>query len=138
MSRCATIFAIIALSMGTNAIAETTAPKFPRKDATVNEIVRWFDDVTAKIEISLDPVLRQIVCRVAYQPFSPDSLIRAMHVSGTKIWSAVDKLSWMGLVNVRVNKGFNLVVPSSDRARDLMRRWAETWCTTDDTCGVRR
>ena len=138
MSRCALTVAVIALLIGTQAAARDGAPRLPRPDAPLTEIVRWFDDVAAKVELSLDPVLRQIVCRVAYEPFSPDSLSRAMHVSGTKIWSAVDRLSWMGLVNVRVNTGFNLVVPTSDRARDLMRRWAESWCTNDDSCGVRR
>ena len=138
MSRCALTVAVIALLTGTDAAAGDDAPKLPKPDAPLVEIVRWFDDVTAKIEISLDPVMRQIVCRVAYEPFSPDSLSRAMRVSGTKIWNAVDKLSWMGLVNVRVNMDLNLVVPASDRARDLMRRWAESWCMSDDSCGVQR
>ena len=138
MSRLALTVAVVALLSGSDAPASETLPRFPRQDASITEVKRWFEDVTAKVEVSLDPVLRQIVCRVAYGAFSPDSLIRAMRVSGTKVWSAVDKLKWMGLVKVRVGTGYDLVLPASDRTRDMMRRWAESWCMTDDTCGVQR
>ncbi len=118
--------------------AAAEAPKIPGPDAPRKEIIQWFNEVTTKVEISLDPILREIVCKVAYQPFAVDMLTRSMHVSGKKIRDAVDKLQMAGLVKIMVSEGYDLVAPASDEARVFMRRWAGSWCTNDDSCEVQK
>ena len=93
-------------------------------------------DETVKAQINLSPVLRQIVCRVAYEPFTRGELGRAMGISDEEIGKGLEKLNAMNLVLLEKGGGGGLVLPASDSAQDLMQRWAEEWCVNDDTCGV--
>ena len=95
-------------------------------------------DETLKAQINLSPVLRQIVCRVAYEPFTRGELGRAMGISDEEIGKGLDKLAEMKLVLLALGGGGGLVLPASDSAQDLMQRWAEEWCVNDDTCGVQK
>ena len=89
-----------------------------------------------KAQINLSPVLRQIVCRVAYQPFTKGELGRTLGVPDEDINKALEKLKDMKLVSLEIGGGGGLVISSGDEAQGIMKRWAEEWCVNEDSCGV--
>ena len=71
------------------ASAELKPSAIPKPNDPVEEIVDWFDETTTLVEINLDPVLRQIICRVGFRPFSVGALKKAFGISEDRIWTAV-------------------------------------------------
>lgn len=95
----------------------------------------WLMTKELEYRVNLDPVLRTIVCRIAYAEFSPQSLARAIRATPNKIMDAVAELERMKLIQVNPPFSFRgIIVPASRQARDLMRLWADHWCVRDNKC----
>ena len=114
-------------------------------DQRIDDVFRGIEDFGKRInfdtkgaEIRLDPVLRQIVCRVGFQPFTLAALQKAMGLREDEIKDAVDKLKLMAMVKTEMRNGVRLVVPYSKEVAEVMRKWADDWCVGDDTCGVKK
>ncbi len=90
------------------------------------------------LRIDMDPVLRQIVCRVPYRGVEVTDLGRSLGISEIGIWKGAQELSRMGLVEIKNVDFFKMIVPKNNAAQEMMRRWAEKWCANDDSCGVQR
>ncbi len=74
---------------------------FPADDAPIWDIINWFEKTSAKVQISRDPILRQIVCRVAFEPFMAATLAQAFGVPEIKVVAAIGTLTTMKLVKVK-------------------------------------
>ena len=98
----------------------------------------WARDVEAMARVHSDPVLRSIVCRVPYEDFTVEAIMRATKIPGPRLKRAVQLLERMGLVEVVQNGNVMRLVPASEKAREKMRRWSEQWCVGDDACSVAR
>ena len=135
----AVVFAALFTFLPANADDKAGSPPADGIADLFKDIEKFGDkihDEALKAQINLSPVLRQIVCRVAYEPFTRGELGRAMGISDEEIGKGLNKLAEMKLVSLEKGGGGGLVIPSSDSAQDLMQRWAEEWCVNDDTCGV--
>ncbi len=138
----------IALAVGLSGCpANTFAGEFPDKSITgdlpedaapLAEILEWFEKTSAKVRIGLDPVARQIACRVAFQPFTAEALAKAMHLSEEKIWQGFKKLTEFRLVGIDLDGDRILIAPAGKAAAKAMQHWSREWCTSDDECGVAR
>ena len=95
-----------------------------------------FDYAGMSLKINMDPILRQIVCRVSYQAFEIAVLARTLGLKEKKVREAVAKLQQMGLVQVRNLEQLELIVPADAKSGAAMRRFTREWCATDDECGV--
>ena len=99
--------------------------------------VGWIKDQEMMFRINVDPVLRTIVCRIAYTEISPKILSKAVRTAPGKLMGAIIELERMGLVKRDPQHRFDAnIVPASNSAREKMRRWADAWCTSDDKCDV--
>ena len=88
------------------------------------------------LNINMDPILRQIVCRVSYQAFEIAVLARTLGLKEKKVREAVAKLKEMGLIEVRNLEQLELIVPTNAKSGAAMRRFAREWCASEDECGV--
>ncbi len=111
---------------------------YDRLEKLADKITGVMDANALMLRVNLNPVLRQIVCRIAYHPFTTKNLRRAMHIKQSAAAEAVEKLKFMGLVTFKRKGGEDLVVPTNREAKEMMRRWADEWCVDDDTCGVKK
>ncbi len=128
----------LAVLIAANAVSAQPYPwdTDPKTAATVHA---WIKEVQAVIGIRLDPLLKTIVCRVPYTNFTMDSLAKATGVTKVTLAHAVSELVDKGLIGLDHDAdGTMLIVPANERAREKMRKWAENWCTSDESCGVQR
>ena len=98
----------------------------------------WLNDAQIFTRINADPVKRAVACRVPYFNFTPKAMMRATHLSQSRLMKAVHQLESMGLVRIVVENGHEQVTVASESARSKLREWANQWCATDDTCEVSR
>ena len=99
---------------------------------TDEEILETLELIRVGLEVSKSPIMRQIACRVGYQPFSKDALMTALKVSEKELDKVLRKMRDMKLVRMR--RG--LVLPYGDYSAKLLRRWSNISCAGDDDCGV--
>ena len=127
--------AIAMLMMASIANAESDSMK--KKDD--HEWIGWIKDEEMAFRISMDPLFRTIVCRVAYTDVSSRILAKAARATLGRIMIAVDDLERMGLFRWDPQHPFVAnIVPTSNLARETMRRWADAWCSGDDKCDVQQ
>ena len=87
--------------------------------------------------MSVDPVMRAIVCRVPFFDFTIDALATATGLAQQRLAVTVNTLVQMGLLLwEKDDKGRMLITPRSKQARRFMAGWADDWCAGDDQCGV--
>ncbi len=142
----APLIALAVLLAGSTAVAEI--PGEFKKEEPEDDISGLFREIgefgaqinfeAVGVEINMNPVLRQIVCRIGFQSFTESALARAMGLSEDRIGEAIDRLKLMGMVGTEAKNGEKLVVPASKGAERAMRKWAEKWCVGGDECGVKR
>ena len=94
------------------------------------------DEQNFKLRITLNPILRQIVCRIAYQSFTRPALVKAMGVHYKAVAEAVDRLIFMGMAKIVPTEGESLVAPYNEKVGQMMRLWAMEWCNSDEACSV--
>ena len=100
------------------------------------EIGDFVDEQNFKLRITLNPILRQIVCRIAYQSFTRPALVKAMGVHYKAVAEAVDRLIFMGMAKIVPTEGESLVAPYNEKVGQMMRLWAMEWCNSDEACSV--
>ncbi len=131
------VVTVMSLTMwAASASAELKPSAIPKPNDTVEEIVDWFDETTTLVEINLDPVLRQIICRVGFRPFSVGALKKAFGISEDKIWTAVSKLRNWGMVSVTDQYGHTIVGAANRDAAAKMQKWADQMCLDDTECEI--
>jgi hypothetical protein len=110
------------------------------KDPKIAEAVgEWLKEVEGIVRIRATPILRTIVCRLPFTDITIEGLAKATGLDPIKIAHGVSALVDKGLVRIEpVAGGTVKIVPNGERARDTMRKWANDWCTSDDSCGVQR
>ena len=109
-----------------------------RTETDLARVSAWLKDIEKLARIIADPAKRAIVCRVPFFNFTPKAMIRATKLPQTRLMHAVNELEGMGLVTLVEERGYLQVAPASEDARVKMRRWADNWCVSDDTCGLSR
>ena len=93
-----------------------------------------FDRLVAMLS---DDVLRDLVCRLSYQGYTPRSLSKALHLPETQIMRRVDTLRSWGLVRM-VDREWTdgLIEPVPGDGQGTLRRWTLRYCANDAQCGV--
>ncbi len=99
---------------------------------TDEEVLETLELIRVGLAVTNSPIMRQIACRVGYQPFSKDALLKALKVSEKELDKVLRKMRDMKLVRMR--RG--LVLPYGDYSAELLRRWSSISCVGDDECGV--
>ena len=84
-----------------------------------------------------DNVLRDVVCRLAYERFTPESLSLATGLPVADVMRRVDTLRGWGLARAVPREGGRTVVEAfpGNGARTL-RRWTAKYCGQGDVCGT--
>ena len=110
--------------------------KFPKDwwktPPTDEEVLETLEFIRIGLAVTKSPTMRQIACRVGFQPFSKDALLTALKVSEKELDKTLRKMRDMKLVRMR--RG--LVLSYGDYSAELLRRWSKVSCTGDDECGV--
>ena len=137
MSRLGYVLALAVLIAASSAGAKSLPSD--QTDGGLGAFSTWLNDIELAARINTDPVLRAIVCRIPFMNFTAAALTKATRLSRTRIMHAVGDLMDMGLVKqVTGENGRTIIVPTSDEARQKLRRWVYDWCANDDTCEVDR
>ena len=83
-----------------------------------------------------DPVLKNLVCQLAFESYTPGALSSALHISPEQVMRRIDTLSGWGLVRtVSRNSAPMIVEPYPGYGADTLRRWALRYCPLGDVCG---
>ena len=83
-----------------------------------------------------DPVLKNMVCRLAFESYTPRSLGSALHIPRDQVIRRLDTLSGWGLVRTVSRNSFPTIVePLPGSGADTLRRWALRYCPLGDVCG---
>ncbi len=133
--------AIVFLLVAVPAEAEENPPSKRQPKSEIDSfknIGEWADELETIFVVNSDPVMRAIVCRVPFENFSLEALMKATKVSEERLLRAIDELTRRGLIDSSDESGTTMISPAGEMARDAMRRFAENWCGTGDECGVRR
>ena len=84
-----------------------------------------------------DDVLRELICRLSYERYTQRSLSSALNLPADEVMRRVDVLRGWGLVRTITRDSVNSVVePSTVEGRRTLRRWADKYCATGDSCGI--
>ena len=129
---------LLALLIVANA---THAETYPWEDdpSIAATVLAWMKEVEAVVRAHSDPIQRSIICRVPDTDVVITALMLATGLPRLKIMAAVAPLEKLGFVEISNNdSGQWIIKPASEEAREKMKRWAETWCVGDGTCGVTR
>lgn len=102
------------------------------------EIQETLSEKTLHTLVGMSPLLRQIVCRIAFENFELSVLVGALGMPGPTVFHGVQLLDRLGLAEFKDDYRGRIVAPKSKRSADMMRRWAFEWCDSDDSCRVRR
>ena len=105
---------------------------------TIEEMRTWSRDFEMLFRVNADPVLRAIVCRVPFTNWSLDALAMGTDIPKDRFFDSMRLLDEMGLVTHSERNGITIIRPASEFARVKMRKFAREWCTSDDTCGVKK
>ena len=96
----------------------------------------WAKEISAALRVNADPVLRAIVCRVAYTDITPDNIIMATGMTSKQLKRGIKQLETIELVTTKLEGGVTRIAPASEEARAQLRKLADDWCASDDECGV--
>ncbi len=119
--------------------ASTEESGYAPSELEISKIKEWLLKVGVTVRLTTDPLKRAIVCRVAFQRFTLNSMARATGISRAKILRAVEEIEAMHLVRLTPAREEDLMIePYDPKAREKMRGWAHDWCDNDDTCEVSR
>ena len=96
----------------------------------------WAKEISAAMRVNVDPVLRAIVCRVAYTDITPDNIVMATGMTAKQLKRGIKQLETIELVTTRIEGGVTRITPASEEARRQLKKLADDWCVNDDECGV--
>ena len=95
-------------------------------------MAREFDRLVALLG---DDVLREMVCRLSYERYSPQSLGRALNQPSGQVMRRVDTLHRWGLVRMVGGSDGMVVERLPGQGERTLRRWADKYCGMGDSCG---
>ncbi len=109
------------------------------KPVDTQAIANWLSNAAEVLRINSDPVLRTIVCRVAFSPFTVRNLVSATGLPIHQVNRAINDLKAMGLVRYEEAQGrYPTIRYATSEAREKMRRLADRYCATDKKCNVEK
>ena len=95
--------------------------------------VMELDRLTAMLA---DDVLRDLVCRVSFERFTPARLSSALNLPEGQVMRRINTLRGWGLVRaVRQDSARVIVEPIPGHGARTLRRWAAKYCAVGGTCG---
>ncbi len=84
-----------------------------------------------------DEVLREMVCRVSYERYTPESLGYALGIPKAQVMRRIDTLRGWGLTRLTATDwGTTVVEPLPGQGAGTLRRWAFRYCPQDGVCAV--
>ena len=102
--------------------------------ATTYGVAQEFNRMVALLG---DDVLRELVCRLSYQRYTPGTLSHALNLSTDEVMRRVDVLRGWGMVRPFTSDSVNTIIESSPgEGERTLRRWAARYCAQGDACGV--
>ena len=88
------------------------------------------------IALLSDDVLRDLMCRLSGSRFTPGNLSSALGMPEAQVLRRIRTLRSWGLVRmVRYDSATTIVEPIPGTGARKLRRWAEKYCGTSDSCG---
>lgn len=99
---------------------------------TTYGVAREFDRLVGLLG---DDVLRELVCRLSYERYTPGTLSYALHLPRDEVMRRVDVLRGWGLVRTFTGDD-TIVEPSPGKGRRTLRRWAAKYCAEGGACGT--
>ena len=128
----ATIFLAVVFSANPLPADNVFPDRFGDHDGAFG-VAREFDRLVALLG---DDVLRELVCRIAFERYTPQSLGRAFSMPREQIIPRIDVLRGWGMVRLVPGAGGAMVVePNPGYGEDSLRRWGLKYCPTGDSCG---
>ena len=83
-----------------------------------------------------DEVLRDMVCRLAYQTYTPQTLSTALGLPPDRLMGRFETLRRWGVVRmVSIDPSRTLVEPLPGDGARTLQRWAHRYCPLGDECG---
>ena len=84
-----------------------------------------------------DDVLRDLVCRLSSQRFTPARLSTALGIPEGQVLRRIHTLRGWGLVRLaRYDSATTIVEPRPGTGGQTLRRWATRYCPSGDACGT--
>ena len=83
-----------------------------------------------------DEVLRDMVCRLAYERYAFGNLSSALGMPEGQVMRRINTLHGWGLVRmVRHDSAHTIVESNPGDGAQTLRRWADRYCSEGDSCG---
>ena len=119
---------------GAAANGQESIPGFGNDSSSTLGVAREFDRLVALLG---DDVLRDMVCRLSHQRFTPGRLSSALAMPEGQVLRRINTLRGWGLVRmVRRDSVTTIVEPLPGDGARTLRRWAAKYCAEGDTCGA--
>ena len=84
-----------------------------------------------------DKVLRDLVCRLSTERYTPERLSSAMGVPKKEVMHGINTLRSWGLVRIVQGDSANTIVERiPGKSEQTLRRWAAKYCGAADSCGT--
>ncbi len=100
---------------------------------TTYNVAREFDRLVLLLS---DDILRDLVCRVTYERYTPGALGSALNLPRAEILRRLETLRGWGLARLIPWQGGHMVVePVPGPGARTLRRWAARYCPLGDACG---
>lgn len=87
------------------------------------------------VVLMMDDVLKDIVCRLAFETYTPDTLGSALGVPRDQLMRRINTLRGWGLVRLVATDSTNATIePTTGRGTETLRRWALRYCVQSTYC----
>ena len=109
-----------------------------REISLFERIEKWTKELETILKVNTDPVLRAIICRVAFTDYSLSALMMGSNIPADRFKRALTQLEHGGFIKTSTTGDVTMVAPANPDAKDALRRFAMSYCSTGGECGVRR
>ncbi len=92
-------------------------------------------EIDRLVVLLADPVLKDLVCRLSTERYTPENLSSAMGIPADQLMRRVDTLRGWGLARVVTGEGGIIEAFPGNGARTL-RRWTANYCGQGGSCGT--
>ncbi len=125
----------IALACFLAATSVRAEESVPSDEQDIRSTYGVAQEIDRLVVLLADDVLRDIVCRVAFQTFTPRTLGSALHQPTKEIMRRIEILRGWGLVRLTSRDALtNVVEPTAGNGDETLRRWADRYCPMGDKC----
>lgn len=129
------LFVAIAYLVAANPTAAENA--FGTSDRGVGEAFSVAQEIDRLVILLKDDVLRDLVCRVAFETYTPRTLGTALNTSAEEVTRRIETLRGWGLVRYATqDSGIRTIEPVPGSGEATLRRWAAKYCPQDAKCGM--